>query len=66
MPGKREVKPHVHQHLRKRSVDPEQVPDSVIAALNDCSEDELKAMDRVGAVLEAEEVDVSVRVSMVH
>jgi len=66
MPGKREVKPHVHQHLRKRSVDPDQVPDSVIAALNDCSEDELKAMDRVGAVLEAEEVEVSVRVSMVH
>ena len=41
--------PHVHRHLEARGVDPKDVPDSVIATLNVCSEDELKAMQRVGA-----------------
>jgi hypothetical protein len=66
MPGKKDLKPHVHEHLRRRKVDPGQVPDPVIDVLNDCSEDELKAMDRVGAAMEAEKVDPPLRVSMVH
>ena len=62
----KQLKPHVHEHLLKRKVDPEQVPDAVILVLNDCTEEELKAMDRVGAALEAENVDPPTRVSMVH
>ena len=64
--GKRAVKPHVQRHLEKRSVDPDDVPDGVIAALNDCTEDELKAMHRVGESMEVADVDVRVRVTMMH
>ena len=63
---KKTIKPHVHEHLRKRKVDPEQVPDSVIDAFNDCTEAELKAMDRLGEAMDAESVDVHLRATMVH
>jgi len=66
MPGKHQLKPHVDQHLRKRKVDPDQLPASVVSVLNDCTPDELNAMDRVGEALEAEKVDTPTRVSMVH
>jgi len=59
-------KPHVKQHLDKRGVDHTQVPDSVVAALNDCTEDELKAMRRVGASMEEANVDPPLRAAMVH
>jgi len=63
---KKELKPHVHEHLRKRNVDPEQVPDGVIDAFNDCTAAELKAMERLGEAMDADSVDVHLRVSMVH
>ena len=66
MPGKPEVKPHVQRHLEKRSVDHAQVPDEVIETLNSCSEDELKAMARVGESMEKADLEVSVRIAMVH
>jgi hypothetical protein len=61
-----EPHPHVQRHLQKRNVDPKHVPDGVVAALNECSEDELKAMERVGASMEDANVDAPLRVSMVH
>jgi hypothetical protein len=66
MSGRPDVKPHVQRHLQQRGVDPKKVPDGVLAALNDCSEAELKAMERVGASMESENVDASLRISMVH
>ena len=62
----KDVKSHVHEHLKKRKVDPDQVPDSVLAALNSCTEEELKAMDRVGASMEDVNLDPPLRISMVH
>jgi hypothetical protein len=64
--GRPAVKPHVQKHLQKRDVDHKQLPDEVIAALNDCSEGELNAMDRLGETMEKADVDVSVRITMVH
>jgi hypothetical protein len=58
--------PHVHRHLEKRGVDPKDVPDGVVAALNDCSEDELKALRRVGESMETANVDAPLRAAMVH
>jgi hypothetical protein len=59
-------KPHVRKHLEKRSVDPERVPDNVMDTLNDMSEDELNAMHRVGESMEEADVDIHLRVSMMH
>jgi hypothetical protein len=43
------AKPHVKKHLEKSHVKPEDVPDSVIATLNEFTETELDAMyDQVG------------------
>lgn len=61
-----EPHPHVHRHLKKRGVDPKDIPDSVIATLNDCSEDELAAMQRVGASMEEAKMDPPLRAAMVH
>jgi hypothetical protein len=58
--------PHVHRHLEKRGVDPKDVPDAVVAALNDCSEDELKALRRVGESMETANMDPPLRAAMVH
>ncbi len=64
--GKPGPKPHVQKHLEKNGVDPAQVPGGVMAALNNCSEDELQAMRRVGDSMEAANLDAPLRVSMVH
>ena len=63
---KKHLKPHVEAHLKRRKVDPDQVPDSVIDAFNDSTEAELKAMERLGEAMDAESVDVHLRASMVH
>ena len=46
------VKPHVKSHLEKNNVDPNDLPDGVIEALNVCSAAELQLMDNVGASME--------------
>jgi hypothetical protein len=61
-----EPHPHVHKHLEKRGVDPKDVPDDVIATLNGLSEDELKALQRVGASMEDAKMDPPLRAAMVH
>ncbi len=61
-----EVKPHVKRHLEKNNVDPQDLPDGVIEALNVCSQDELQAMDKVGASMEDANVDLQVRVFAIH
>ena len=61
-----EVKPHVKRHLEKNNVDPEDLPDGVIEALNVCSQDELRAMDKVGASMEDANVDLQLRAFSVH
>jgi hypothetical protein len=60
------VKPHVKSHLEKNNVKPEDLPDGVIEALNVCSQDELQAMDKVGASMEDANVDLQVRVFAIH
>ena len=57
---------HVKHHLEKNGVDPSELPDSVIDALNDCSPDELNAMDRVGQSLEEANVPPGKAISSVH
>jgi len=59
-------KEHVAKHLRKRDVSPDQLPGSVIAALNNCSEGELNAMDSVMASMEDAKVEPNLRISAVH
>jgi hypothetical protein len=61
-----EAKPHVKSHLAKNNVKPEDLPDGVIEALNVCSQDELQAMDKVGASMEDAKVDLQVRVFAIH
>ena len=58
--------PHVKQHLEKNGVNPNQLPDSVIATLNSCTPDELNAMDRVGESLEKANVAPNVRIAATH
>ena len=48
-----EVKPQVKSHLEKNNVDPKDLPDGVIEALNVCSAAELRLMDDIGASMEA-------------
>jgi hypothetical protein len=60
------VKPHVKSHLEKNNVDPKDLPDGVLEALNVCSQDELRAMDKVGASMEDANVDLQVRVFAIH
>jgi hypothetical protein len=57
---------HVKHHLEKNGVDPSSLPDSVIDALNDCSPDELNAMERVGQSLIDTNVDSAMAVKAVH
>jgi hypothetical protein len=61
-----EVKPHVKRHLEKNNVNPQDLPDGVIEALNLCSQDELQAMDKVGASMEDANVDLQLRAFSVH
>ena len=64
--GGKAAKPHVKQHLDKRGVEDKDVPESVLAVLNDLSEDELKALRRVGASMEDADMDPPLRAAMVH
>ena len=57
---------HVKHHLEKNGVDPSSLPDSVIDAMNDCSPDELNAMDKVGKSLEDTDVEPRKAVMAVH
>jgi hypothetical protein len=57
---------HVKHHLEKNGVDPSSLPDSVIDTLNDCSPQELNAMDKVGASLQDANVDPTLSVKAVH
>jgi hypothetical protein len=59
-------KPHVKKHLDKNGVKPGQLPDSVIDTLNECSPEELDAMDKVGDSLEKANVPPNVRITAVH
>jgi hypothetical protein len=63
---KPQPKEHVAKHLKKRDVSPDQLPDSVITALNDCSEAELSAMDDVMASMEDAKLEPNLRISAVH
>jgi len=64
--GKPQPKEHVAKHLRKREVSPDQLPGSVITALNDCSEAELNAMDSVMTSMEDTNLEPNLRISAVH
>jgi hypothetical protein len=57
---------HVKHHLEKNGVDPSSLPDSVIDAMNDCSPDELNAMEKVGQSLIDTNVDSAMAVKAVH
>lgn len=57
---------HVKHHLEKNGVDPNTLPDSVIDAMNDCSPDELNAMDKVGKSLEDANVPANKAITAVH
>jgi len=60
------VKPHVQSHLDKNNVDPKNLPDGVIEALNACSAEELQAMDNVGASMEAANLNRELVLFSVH
>ena len=64
--GKPQPKEQVAKHLRKRDVSPDQLPDSVITALNACSEAELNAMESVMATMEDAKLEPNLRISAVH
>ncbi|HEY6149204.1 MAG TPA: hypothetical protein VIW19_01700 [Gaiellaceae bacterium] len=53
-------------HLDKNHVDPSSLPDAVIDAMNDCSDKELKAMDKVGKALTDTNVDLGKALKAVH
>jgi hypothetical protein len=62
----RPVKPHVRKHLEKNNVDPNDLPDAVIEALNVCSETELQHMDNIGARMEDANMDLQLRAFAFH
>jgi hypothetical protein len=64
--GKPAPKDHVANHLRKRDVSADELPDGVIPALNDCSEAELSAMDSVMTSMEEANLEPNLRISAVH
>lgn len=61
-----DVEPHVKKHLEKNHVDPKDLPDGVIEALNACRPDELQAMDSVGASMDEANMDLRMRVMAIH
>jgi hypothetical protein len=61
-----EVKPQVKRHLEKNNVDPDDLPDGVIEALNACSAPELQLMDNVGASMEAANLKPELVLFSVH
>jgi hypothetical protein len=56
----------VKEHLKKRKVDPKNLPDSVINTLNTCSAQELKAMDKVADSFEKANVDPASAFNAMH
>jgi hypothetical protein len=60
------AKAHVEKHLKQRKIDPASVHPDVIEAFNACTEDELKAMDRLIESMEKAGIDSQQRLSMVH
>ena len=60
------VKPPVKRHLEKNNVNPEDLPDGVLEALNVCSVEELQALDRIGASMEDANMDLQLRAMSVH
>lgn len=62
----KQPKEHVKTHLRKNGVDPGDLPDDVIEALNAFSPQELKTLDRLGETLEEADLKPNVRISAVH
>ena len=63
---KPQPKEHVAKHLKKRDVNPDQLPGSVITALNKCSEAELNAMESVMASMDDAKLEPNLRISAVH
>jgi len=57
-------KPHVKRHLEKRGVNHEDIPEEVLAVLNDLTEDELKALRRIGERAEAANLDTRLLVAI--
>jgi len=53
-------------HLDKNKVDPGSLPAEVIDAMNDCSDKELKAMDKVGKALTDKNVELGLALKAVH
>ena len=66
MSKKRELKPYIREYLRKRKVDPDDIPEAVISVLNGFTKDELKALNRLGKALTAQHVKPKLIVAMVH
>jgi hypothetical protein len=64
--GKPQPNERVAKHLKKNNVSPDQLPGDVITALNDCSQAELNAMDRVGTSMEDAKLAPNLRISAVH
>jgi hypothetical protein len=63
----KEPKEHVKKHLKKNNVEPDDLSDSVIDALNAFSEDELKKVDHLGAVLMSDPgISPDTRICAVH
>jgi hypothetical protein len=62
----REPKPHVKRHLQKNGVQPAELPDKVIEALNTFSEAELNKLDNLGDALEKGGVPPAKAISAVH
>jgi hypothetical protein len=62
----KQPKDHVKAHLRKNGVDPADVPDDVMDALNEFSVEELNRVDRLGETLEQADLPQGKRISMVH
>ena len=60
------VTPQLERHLKKNHVDPNDLPDAVIEALNVCSEPELQHMDNIGAKMEAANLDLQLRAFAFH
>jgi len=64
--SEKKLKPYVREYLRERKVDPDDLPDAVLTALNGFTKDELKALNRLGKALTAQHVKPKLIVAMVH
>jgi len=64
--SEKKLKPYVREYLRERKVDPDDLPDAVLTALNGFTKDELKALNRLGKALTGQHVKPKLIVAMVH